>query len=838
MLHRLHHCVNGCTALLSPSSAHPVISIQFWVQAGSAGEAEHEGSGISHLLEHMVFKGTEELSGRELNERVPALGGLWNAYTSSDRTVYHIDGPSEHWREFLHLLTQLVFHPSFPREEFEREREVIRREMAMYRDDPQDAAYRALIGTLFTAHPRRLPVIGEPELFDALSYEDMVNYHRSRYVPGKVSICAAGDLDAAAFFAAVDEEMRDLPARPLPVLPRPEEPRQWGPRVTRREFDQPTSTLMLAWRIPPSTHPDAAALTLLASVLGQGRAAWFYRRFHDELGLAYDLDATVIPSRDGEGALVIEADVEREKREQLRDELLACIAELPQRSFDEGCRRALRQQQAARLRGLSTVQGCAAALAASWHFTRNPNSAEEWAAALQRVRPEELAEVAARYLTPERLCEVTVDPTGSLPPEEESPAALSPSGPELFELANGLRVVIHADRRVPLSWATIVFGAGCGTETAENAGINALLSECMLKGTTSRSAGEIADAVENIGGLISSQAGNNSLSFSVRSLAQDLPVVLELLADVVLHPTLPEEAVATEKEAMEADIEDAEKEPATLALRRIREACFGEASYGHHPDGTVQSVRGLTREALAAQHAALVCGRNAVLCLSGDVDAAAVRPELERLFAAMPAGQPARRVPTPPQRAGRHCLTSDKEQAVLALAVPGLPAASPDLPLQLLFEEWCRDMAGPIFSEIREKRGLAYYAAATSLAGIDAGCLIFYCGTSQQQLPEAREALLRCLERLADEGMPEADLERSRATLLSSRLLSLQSAGRLGSAMALDTLLGLGADYSERVPELLRAVTPEQINDFIRRTLRGTRTELCVCKAQAAAALN
>ncbi|HIX20111.1 MAG TPA: insulinase family protein, partial [Candidatus Akkermansia intestinigallinarum] len=192
----------------------------------------------------------------------------------------------------------------------------------------------------------------------------------------------------------------------------------------------------------------------------------------------------------------------------------------------------------------------------------------------------------------------------------------------------------------------------------------------------------------------------------------------------------------------------------------------------------------------------------------------------------------------PPQRAGRHCLTSDKEQAVLALAVPGLPAASPDLPLQLLFEEWCRDMAGPIFSEIREKRGLAYYAAATSLAGIDAGCLIFYCGTSQQQLPEAREALLRCLERLADEGMPEADLERSRATLLSSRLLSLQSAGRLGSAMALDTLLGLGADYSERVPELLRAVTPEQINDFIRRTLRGTRTELCVCNAQAAAALN
>lgn len=830
MQHQVHVCPNGTTALLSPgSAAHPVISLQIWVRTGSIHEAEHLGAGISHLVEHMVFKGTAEYSGRELNERVPALGGLWNAYTSTDRTVYHIDGPAEHWREFLHLLVELVFRPSFPRDEYDREREVIRREMAMYRDDPQDAAYRALIGTLYTVHPRRLPVIGEPELFDALSYEDMVHYHRSRYTPGNIFICAAGAIDADSFFAAVDSELRDIPACPAPEVNLPAEPRQWGPRLTRREFDQPTTTLMLAWRIPSSSHRDAAPLSLLATVLGQGRSALLYRRFHDELGLAHDISASTIPCRDSEGAFVIEADTDPENRDTLRDALLSYVAELPELDFSEGRERALRQQRAARLRSLATVQGAAAALAMSWHLARNPRCAEEWAAALQNVSPEQMSRAAARHLRPERLSEVSIEPLGTLPPEAPAAADSARLAPDVSELPNGLRLVLNIDRRIPMSWATLTFGAGCGTESADTAGINSLLAECMLKGTASRSAGDIADTAENLGGSISSQAGNNRLSFSIRSLAEDLPALLELLADVILHPCLPEDAVATEKEAMIADIEDDEREPASLALRRIREACFGPVSYGHHPDGSVESVRHLTRDMLLAQHRALICARNAVLTVSGDIDPDTVRQQVSTLFAALPPGQPAHRVATPEQRPGRHRISSDKEQAVCAIAVPGLSAADPDLPVQLLFEEWCRDMAGPIFAEIREKRGLAYYAAATALTGIDAGCIIFYLGTSQQQLPEARQALRDCLEHIARHGMPAEALERSRATVLASRLLSLQNAGRLGAAIGLDTLLGLGADYSEKVPELLRAITPEQINTFIRRALSGPHTELTVC---------
>ena len=824
MQHEVHVCSNGFTAVVAPQNAFPLVSLQVWIQTGSMHEGEHMGAGLSHLLEHMVFKGTTEFSARQLNERVPELGGMWNAYTSTDRTVFYIDGPAEHWREFLHLLAQLTLHPAFPRDEWERERDVIRREMSMYNDDPQDTAYHALIRTLYKVSPRRVPVIGTKSAFDALSYEDMVNYHRERYVPGNMFLCVAGDVNPGELFAAVNEEFGTAAATPArPVVPITE-PRQWGPRTHRCEFAQPTSTLMLAWRVPCSNHADAAAISLLGSILGDGRSAWLYKRFHDELALAHDVSLMPIPERNGEGALVLEFDVDRDKRDTLRDAVLEFMAALPAADFDEARRRSRRMMLTGRLRGLSTVQGVANVLGISWHLSRNPGSMEEWDAALSHVTNDEIARVSAAYFTPDRLVEVSVDPTGSNADETATSANADNNAPETHTLPNGLRVVTRVDKRVPLAYAEIVFGAGSQTETEQNAGINSLLAECLLKGTTTRNAEQLANEVENLGGAISSAAGNNTFNISIRGMTGDLPTLLELLADATLHPTLPAEVIENEKNAMIADIMDDEEDPAALAFRRLRHLCFGNVSYGNHRDGTVKSVQSLTREALLAQHARLVCAQNAVLAVAGDINPAAVVAAAAELFGNMPAGAPAERTATPTQMPADATEILDKEQAVLALAVPASTALSDTAPAQLLFEEWCRDMTGPLFDEIREKRGLAYYAAAASLLGVDAGCLYFYLGTAPEQLDEARCVLEATLNRLAREGMPADALERARSTALTARVLSLQSCGKRCSGMAVNTLLGLGADYDDRVPDMLRAVTPESMNRFLAGVLSPATT--------------
>lgn len=829
----VYTCKNGLTVIVNKQTAFPVVSVQVWVRTGSMHEGEHAGAGLSHLIEHMVFKGTQELNAQQLNEEVAALGGMWNAYTSTDRTVYHIDGPAANRRRFTDILLQLVFHPTFPAEEFEKEREVIRREMAMYNDDPRDASYRALISTLYKAHPRRLPVIGEQKLFDTLTHADMINYHRQRYTPGNMFVCIAGDAEPAEVFRDIEAAVAHLPARPLANLPSIQEPHQWGPRLHRTEFDQPTSTLMLGWRIPRAQHADAAPLALLASVLGDGRAAWLYKKFHDEDALAHDVSASIIPDQQGEGAFMIEADAERADRDTLRDAILEYVATLPQADFSTGLQRALRQVTAQRLSTLATVQGQASLTATCWHRSRNLQADTEWADALQRVTPNDLSRVCDTYLRPDRLIEVSVDPRGTNPAPVTDSTAHGLPAPIETTLPNGLRLVMRVDKRVPMVHTRLAMVAGCRTESATTAGINSLLAECLLKGSATHTAAQLADAVENLGGHINCSAGNNTLVLSTRALAEDAATMLGLLADTVLHPTFPAEAVATAKEDMVADVLDSLEDPAALAFRHVRKACFGDATYGNHPDGTVESVKNLTREHLLQQHTRLACAQNAVLVIMGDFEPATMLAHTTQLFADMPTGAPVACTESHPQMPADLTVHSDKEQAVLVLAIPGETATGDNQLKQQIFTEWCRDMAGPMFCEIREKRGLAYYAAAADILGTDTGCIFFYLGTAPGLLPQARLALEKLLTQLAEQGMPVEALERTRATMLTQRLLHEQSTAKTCAATAVNCVLGLPADYTDTLPERLAAISHEQMQDWLRRTLSNTtRTWVAVCPPQ------
>lgn len=822
---KVHTCGNGLTVLVQTDHSHPVVSVQFWVRTGAMFEGERLGSGLSHLIEHMVFKGTRKYGCRELAEAVQGKGGHWNAYTTESRTVFYIDGPSESWRDFVDFLSELVFFPSFPEEEFEREKEVIRREMAMYLDDPEDAAWRALMETLYKRSPRRLPVLGERNRFDRLSLDDLKNFHAGRYAPGNVFVVAAGDVEPDALFAQIEKTLGNLPPKDTSSPAPAREPRQWGPRIFRTEFAQPVSTLMLAWRIPEAEHPDAAPLAALAHILGAGRSAWLYEQFHDSAGMVHDVSATVLPARGEEGALVINAEVDREKRDAFRSALVAYVSELAGKDWAPALARTKRQMKAARLRRLSTVKGRAYELGTAWFLSGNPEAAQEWRSALERVSPQDMDRAASLYLRGDRLTEVSVDPLGSNSPVGgAAPSADAHPAFREIELENGLRVVFRPDRRIPAAYACIAFEAGAPTETEDTAGINALMAECLLKGTEKRDSSELASVLENLGGAIHSSAGNNTICINVQCLSEDLGTALDVLADVCLRPTFPEEHVRRERDAMTADVLDSLEDPVALAFRELKLLCYGRVSYGNPTDGTPESLSRLTGDALIRQHRRILCGANGALCLTGDFDCCRAEELVRLVFSPMPAGSRACGVPTPPQRAGELTLCRDKEQAVLALALPGVSVLSPEYPTMLLLNEWCRDMAGPFFTEIREKRGMAYYASSTALFGIDAGNFCLYLGTSPGQEDAARAALEETIAALHAHGMPPDALKRVRAAALSAHLMHTQSQARLCSTIAVDTVLGLPSDRVNTAAALIREVRAENMQALIGRVFSPCAT--------------
>src|SRR3954447_13291267 len=186
---------NGLTLIMKRDTSAALASVQVWVKTGSVHESAHLGAGLSHYLEHMLFKGTERRAGREISATVQAHGGYINAYTTFDRTVYYIDLPSEHTAVAIDLLADAVLRSTLPADEALKEKDVILREIAMTKDEPDSRLWDALFSTAFREHPYRQPIIGHRDVFSTVSHDDLASYYQARYVPNNLVVVIVGDID-------------------------------------------------------------------------------------------------------------------------------------------------------------------------------------------------------------------------------------------------------------------------------------------------------------------------------------------------------------------------------------------------------------------------------------------------------------------------------------------------------------------------------------------------------------------------------------------------------------------------------------------------------------------
>src|SRR5437867_12077852 len=185
---------NGLTIIVREDHSAPVVSAQAWCMAGSVHEGKWLGAGLSHVLEHMLFKGTTTRPGARIDQEVQEAGGYMNAFTSFDRTVYHIDVPNTGARVAIDILCDIMQNAALPEDELEKEKQVIVREMDMNEDDPGRRAGRRLFETAYTRSPYRLTVIGYPDIFHRVQREDIQAYYQEKYAANNVFFIVAGDV--------------------------------------------------------------------------------------------------------------------------------------------------------------------------------------------------------------------------------------------------------------------------------------------------------------------------------------------------------------------------------------------------------------------------------------------------------------------------------------------------------------------------------------------------------------------------------------------------------------------------------------------------------------------
>jgi zinc protease len=813
---------NGLTIIVREDHSAPVVSAQAWCMAGSVHEGKWLGAGLSHVLEHMLFKGTTSRPGSRIDQEVQEAGGYMNAYTSFDRTVFHIDVPNTGAKVAVDVLCDIMQHATLPPDELAKEQQVILREMDMNIDDPGRRAARRLFETAYTRSPYRLTVIGYPDIFNALQPEDIRGYFQEKYAPNNVFYVVAGDVKPDEVVAQIRDACAKAKARPLPPIVLPEEPRQMAPREIIEEAPIELGHFHFAWHIPDLRHPDVPILDVLAVLLGQGRSSRLYQSVRERKGLAHSVEAWTY-SPGNPGLFGLSAMVDPDKFLTAREAMLEELEKMKTApvAADE-LSKAVKQFVSATLNTRKTMQGQAQDLGGSWLAASDLNFSERYLAAVKRIVPADLQRVARQYLTAENRTLYALLPAGTAPKPVVGQEVSAEHLVQKFELANGLRLLVKEHHRLPFVEFRALFKGGVLAETAENNGLTQLTGKLLLKGTARRSAEDIAREIESVGGSIDSYGGNNSFGVNAEVLSSDFSTGLDLLADVLLNPAFPAPALEREREGQLAAIRDQKDhllQSASLAMRR---ELFGPAGYGLDALGTEASVARIQVADLKAFHALLTRPNNCVLAIYGDVDPGEVKATVEKAFAAW---QPA---PTPTSDFRPQTLDSprrvsesrDKKQAVLVVGYRGTSVHDADrYPLDLLHEA-CSDLGSRLFLRIREKLGLAYYVGAQNIAGLAPGYFAFYAGTAPEKAALVETELLKEAELLRAEGLAADELKRAKAKIIGQRKIGRQDLGGLAMTNALDELYGLGYAYTDTEDARFEAVTLDQIKAAAQKYLR------------------
>ena len=811
---------DGLEVIVLEDASAPVASVQAWVRTGSIHEGSWLGAGLSHFLEHMLFKGTHSRGPQDFARTVQEHGGYINAYTSFDQTVYWVDIPAGGVATAIELLADALMDSTLPEAEFAKEQEVIRREFAMGNDDPDSVAGKQLFATAFAVHPMRHPVIGHRDIFDRLTRDDLAAYYGTRYAPNNIFFVVVGDVKADSLREQFAALFTGSPRRPLADVPVPREPAQTAMREQHTEFETQLARLGLAWHIPEVTHADLPALDVLSTVLGSGRSSRLHRRLREGLAIVHGIDAWCYATPTA-GLLGVDAVLEASHVERATTEVRDMIRSI-QDSGVAGAEleKARRQFLSHQFQALTTMRGRARSLGANWLATRDLDFDRACLAAAGRVTSDDLARVARRYLTTENLTLSTLVPPGTIRRSVRVAVPHSSGNIEHFELPNGLRLLVREDRRLPLVSMVASFKGGLLAETAADNGISRLMSRSLLKGTASRSAEDIASSVEAAGGVLGTDSGNNSLSVSARFFQPDLALGIGTLADVILHATFPAAEVARERDAQLAAIRADDEEPTSAARNLLRARLFGSHPFALRMLGTPATLAALDAPALSAFRDRHFVGSNGVLAIYGAVHSDEALELANRHFAGLPRGNPALRDlprPIPPAVPIEAVHKMPKEQAVLMIGYPAADIFSPDrVPLELL-DEACSDLGSRMFTRIREEMGLAYFVGSSHLAGLAPGMFSFYAGTDPARAGDVRDALLDEIRRLAADGITPAELARAKAKLIGAQAIRNQSNDSLAFSCALDELYGLGYRHHETLRERVDAVTPDIIRETARR---------------------
>ncbi len=853
---------NKLKVILVPSHKSPVVSVQMWVKNGSADEQKGE-EGVSHFIEHLVFKGTRKYGPGEIAQIVEASGGELNAYTSFDQTVFYVTISKSFSETALSVICEMMGFPKFDPTETDNEREVVCEEIKMGLDSPQRAGSQMLFNSVYKKHPYGIPVIGYEKNVRGWSHKKIKQYYSDRYSTANMCLVITGDFDSAQMKQQVVKMYSEIPLTKLKAKPRKKESAIKQPRFLTIQKKFPEKQLYFSWPSVNVKHKDVAALDVLAQVLGQGDMSRLVQKLRIEKPAVNSVGVFNYTPQDS-GLLSISIKYTDQDLDVVFKDVWTAIEDVKMNGINEqDISRAIVAVAAEQFYNVETVDGIAQKLGSSQFYFGDSNAYLKYLKQIQSLKTSDVLKVAKKYLVPEKTCLALMSDVDKKKSEQilkaglqewkkvaenfrseqkqklklkkSKPAAkskrpkiglvgtvnASKQTPEVVKTKRGNDIIFLSNKELPTLSARLIMGGGARLESVETMGAFELLTRTWMTKTATKSELQISAATEDTASSISPFSGKNTVGMSTHCLKAFEEPIANLTFELLSGYTPDEAAFMREKEIMKRQITSQEDKPSFLCVRQFHQKLYPNHPLSFEQLGTKESIDGLKVQQLQGILAQSYRDGNAQLVVVGDYDKELWLHNMEQLEAQFDhknKGKLLNQTPVKPiAKRETLFLEKDKEQSHVIVGWQALNLTDPDRYVLQILQAIMAGQGGRLFLELRDKNSLAYSVSPIRMESLETGYFGGYIACSPEKVKKAIEMFDAEFEKICTHLVSDQELSRAQKYLIGQHDIGLQRKSSICNLLSFDHFYDNDFNESLNIAKKYFEVTPADVKRVARR---------------------
>lgn len=848
-LPKVNYLKNGLKIITLEDHSAPVISFMIWYKVGARNEKTGQ-TGISHLLEHMLFKSTKNYPGGSLVKIIEQNGGLYNGFTSQDYTSYYEVLASDRLEVALKVESERMVNGLIDPQEQKPEISVVLSELEGNENDPVELLWRAVNATAFTVHPYRNPVIGWKNEVMKLPAEEVEKYYKTYYHPNNATVVLVGDFKTDEAVKLIEKYFGDIPKVEIPQENIIQEPVQKGKKELVLNQTEKTQYLILTYHIPAIDSPDLYPLYLLADILTSGKNSRLYKSLV-LTNLTAGIECYVDQGKDP-GLLTLFATINQgQDVNKVKEVIFSELENVKQKGVtQEELTRALNQETADYISKQDSVRSVAYAFGMyesiysyEYILTLIPN--------LKKVTLNDIKDTANKYLVDDNLTEgysvykqpeivkekvktkVKVKSENESKKYEESVVSAKNNKekklPEITQLKNGTKIIFYEDNSTPLFAVRGSLNAGDTKETKDNFGLASYTALMLNKGTKSKTLLQIAQILEDIGATISFAASKETVDFTAGGQSKDFNTIIDLLADMLQNPSFPDEEWQRLKPQILTSLQQGEDNPEVRAENELYTILFPKDNPYYMPtyEEEKTSLNNITVADFKNFYSKNYLPQDLVLVISGDLKKEKTLKKISELFekwnSAEKSTTPEIKNPDYKLKPETKIISQpEKSQVQVNLGFPlNLTRESKDFytfnVLNYIFGGGA--LTSRLNYKIREEKGYVYYVYSYFDRGKIPGAFVITFGANKKNVDDALKIIQEEIQKIIDKGITKEELQDAVNYITGAYPIRLETNSGMAENIYLAYYFNLGLDFPWNINKYYKDLTVEQVNEVAKKYL-------------------